>query len=57
MHFIVASCENMINGKAMRPGDVLTAANGKTVEVGAPFAPHIEAGARPCMSGLTDVLS
>ena len=32
VHFIVASCENMINGKAMRPGDVLTAANGKTVE-------------------------
>jgi len=22
----------MVNGKAMRPGDVLTAANGKTVE-------------------------
>ena len=33
IHFIVASCENMIAGKAMRPGDVLTAANGKTVEV------------------------
>ncbi len=32
VHFIVASCENMVNGKAMRPGDVLTAANGKTVE-------------------------
>jgi leucyl aminopeptidase len=32
-HFIVASCENMINEKAMRPGDVLTASNGKTIEV------------------------
>lgn len=33
VHFIIASCENMIAGKSMRPGDVLTAANGKTVEV------------------------
>jgi len=33
VHFIVASCENMINEKAMRPGDVLTASNGKTIEV------------------------
>ena len=24
IHFIVASCENMINEKAMRPGDILT---------------------------------
>mmetsp|Transcript_40116 Transcript_40116/g.78632 ORF Transcript_40116/g.78632 Transcript_40116/m.78632 type:complete len:587 (-) Transcript_40116:380-2140(-) len=32
-HFIVASCENMINGEAMRPGDILTASNGKTIEV------------------------
>mmetsp|Transcript_7261 Transcript_7261/g.11590 ORF Transcript_7261/g.11590 Transcript_7261/m.11590 type:complete len:496 (-) Transcript_7261:952-2439(-) len=34
VHFIVAACENMISGKATRPGDVLTASNGKTVEVG-----------------------
>ena len=33
IHFIVASCENMINEKAMRPGDILTASNGKTIEV------------------------
>lgn len=33
VHFISASCENMIDGKGMRSGDVLTAANGKTVEV------------------------
>ena len=33
IHFISASCENMIDGAGMRPGDILTAANGKTVEV------------------------
>lgn len=33
IHFIIASCENMISSKGLRPGDVLTAANGKTVEV------------------------
>lgn len=31
--FIVAACENMIAGHGLRPGDILTAANGKTVEV------------------------
>ena len=31
--FIVAACENMISQDAMRPGDVLTASNGKTIEV------------------------
>lgn len=30
---IVAACENMPDGKALRPGDVLTAMNGKTIEV------------------------
>jgi len=29
IHFISASCENMIDGKGMLPGDVLTASNGK----------------------------
>lgn len=29
----MAACENMIDGRATRPGDILTAANGKTVEV------------------------
>ncbi|GJN21119.1 hypothetical protein PR202_gb08569 [Eleusine coracana subsp. coracana] len=33
VHFIAASCENMISGTGMRPGDVVTASNGKTIEV------------------------
>ncbi|NCJ05791.1 leucyl aminopeptidase [Synechococcales cyanobacterium C] len=33
VHFIVAATENMISGHAMRPGDILTASNGKTIEV------------------------
>lgn len=33
VHFIVAACENMVDAKAMRPGDILTASNGKTVEI------------------------
>uniref|UniRef100_A0A7S4HC55 Cytosol aminopeptidase domain-containing protein n=1 Tax=Guillardia theta TaxID=55529 RepID=A0A7S4HC55_GUITH len=33
VHFIVAACENMISSDAMRPGDILTASNGKTIEV------------------------
>lgn len=33
-HFVIAACENMINERAMVPGDVLTAMNGKTIEVG-----------------------
>eukprot|EP00877_Chromochloris_zofingiensis_P005013 jgi/Chrzof1/14512/Cz09g05170.t1 len=33
IHFITASCENMINGHATRPGDIHTSANGKTVEI------------------------
>ncbi|VFQ61308.1 unnamed protein product [Cuscuta campestris] len=33
IHFIVAACENMISGTGMRPGDIVTAANGKTIEV------------------------
>jgi leucyl aminopeptidase len=32
-HFIVAACENMVSAEAMRPGDILTASNGKTIEV------------------------
>jgi len=32
-HFIVAACENMINEKAMVASDILTASNGKTIEV------------------------
>ena len=33
VHFITAAAENMISGRAMRPGDILTASNGKTIEV------------------------
>ena len=33
VHFIVAACENMINGSAMHPGDIIKASNGKTIEV------------------------
>tara|TARA_Y100001968_G_scaffold284359_1_gene283671 strand:+ start:3857 stop:5341 length:1485 start_codon:yes stop_codon:yes gene_type:complete len=33
VHFIIAACENMINGSALHPGDVITASNGKTIEV------------------------
>ena len=33
VHFITALCENMISSEAMKPGDILTASNGKTIEV------------------------
>ncbi len=33
VHFISAATENMISGRAMHPGDILTASNGKTIEV------------------------
>ena len=33
VHFVVAACENMINERAVVPGDILTASNGKTIEV------------------------
>lgn len=33
VHFIVAACENMINDRAIVPSDVLTASNGKTIEI------------------------
>lgn len=33
VHFISAAAENMISGHAMHPGDILTASNGKTIEV------------------------
>ena len=33
VHFIIAACENMINGTAMHPGDIVKASNGKTIEV------------------------
>ncbi len=33
VHGIIAATENMINGKATRPGDIVKASNGKTIEV------------------------
>lgn len=33
LHGVIAACENMPSGKAYRPGDVVTAKNGKTIEI------------------------
>ena len=33
VHGIIAACENMPGGNAYKPGDILTAMNGKTIEV------------------------
>ena len=33
IHMIVAACENMISGDAIHPGDIVTASNGKTIEI------------------------
>jgi leucyl aminopeptidase len=33
LHFIVAATENMISGRALHPGDILTASNRKTIEI------------------------
>ncbi|MEM6446629.1 MAG: leucyl aminopeptidase [Cyanobacteria bacterium P01_D01_bin.123] len=33
VHFIVAATENMISGRALHPGDILTASNQKTIEI------------------------
>ena len=33
VHGIIAACENMPSGKAYKPGDILTAKNGKTIEI------------------------
>ena len=33
VHFIVATCENMIKGSAVHPGDIVKASNGKTIEI------------------------
>jgi len=32
VHFVSAVTENMISGRAVHPGDILTASNGKTIE-------------------------
>merc|ERR1719323_1099181 len=35
VHFVVATCENLISGNpgSMRPGDIITAMDGTTIEV------------------------
>ncbi len=33
VHFIIAACENMINGSAVHPGDIVMASNGTTIEI------------------------
>lgn len=33
VHFISATCENMVGGDGLRPGDIITASNGITIEV------------------------
>ena len=33
VHGLIAACENMPSGKSYKPGDILTAKNGKTIEV------------------------
>merc|ERR1719330_1209350 len=35
VHFVIAACENMISGNpgALRPGDIITAMDGTTIEV------------------------
>ena len=42
VHIISAACENMISGKvgSLHPGDILTSASGKTVEV-CPHSPGV----------------
>ncbi len=33
IHGVIAACENMISGRAMRVGDIVTAMNGKSIEI------------------------
>ena len=33
LHVLVPTCENMINGRATRPGDIVYAMNGKSIEI------------------------
>ncbi len=51
VHFVIAACENMVAGGGMRPGDILVASNGKTVEIN-----NTDAGALPlCTRGVPGV--
>ncbi|CAI5943129.1 unnamed protein product [Closterium sp. NIES-65] len=39
VHFIIAACENMVSGGGMKPGDIITASNGKTIEATSSLPP------------------
>ncbi|CAI5495633.1 unnamed protein product [Closterium sp. Naga37s-1] len=32
VHFIIAACKNVVSGGGMKPGNIITASNGKTIE-------------------------
>ncbi|MEJ2105375.1 MAG: leucyl aminopeptidase family protein [Ignavibacteriaceae bacterium] len=49
---IIPAAENMINGEAMRPGDVVKTASGKTIEVG-----HTDAEGRMILADALDYAS
>lgn len=49
---VIPSAENMINGDAMRPGDVVKTASGKTIEVG-----HTDAEGRMILADALDYAS
>lgn len=48
VHVVMAACENLISDTAMRPGDIVTASNGQTIEVANTDAGmwRLEAGGR-----------
>lgn len=49
---VIPAAENMINGEAMRPSDVVTTASGKTIEVG-----HTDAEGRMILADALDYAS
>ena len=49
---VIPSAENMINGEAMRPSDIVTTASGKTIEVG-----HTDAEGRMILADALDYAS
>lgn len=44
VHFIIASCENMVDARGLRPGDILVASNGKVGAQG-----RAARGCQPCI--------
>ena len=49
---VIPAAENMINGEAMRPGDIIKTASGKTIEVG-----HTDAEGRMILADALDYAS